>query len=71
MSDTIVTILMPLANESGESRPAKAMRLREDIYVVMGPVPEGETWKFPPGSEVKRKSKIMPNGKEEMVATAP
>lgn len=71
MADAIVTLLMPLANEIGEWRPVKAIRQREDIYVVMGPMPEGEEWKFPPGSEVKRKPKIMPNGKEEMTATAP
>ena len=63
--------MMPLADGSSDWRPVKAMRLREDVYVVMGPVPEGEQWKFPPGSEVRRKAKTMPDGKEEMVAIAP
>jgi hypothetical protein len=71
VADTIVTIYMPLANEAAEYRPVKAVRQREDLYCVLGPVEEGEEWKFPPGSMVKRKARILPNGKEEMVAIAP
>lgn len=70
MADTIVTIYMPLANEVGEYRPVKAVRQREDVYTVIGPVADGEEWQFPPGSLVRRKSKMLPNGKQEMVATA-
>lgn len=66
----MITIYMPLANEPGAWRAVKAIRQREDIYCVVGPVGQGEEWKFPPGSMVRRKLKIMPNGKQEMVATA-
>jgi hypothetical protein len=66
--DAIVTLYMPLANRAAEWRPVKAMRQKEDVYCVIGPVGEGEEWQFPPGSMVRRKPKIMPNGKQEMVA---
>lgn len=71
MADTIVTIYMPLADQVGEYRPVKAVRQREDLYTVVGPMAENEQWQFPPGSEVRRKSRLLPNGKQEMVATAP
>lgn len=70
MADTIVTLYMPLANEVGEYRPVKAVRQREDIYTIIGPVGEGEEWQFPPGSEVRRRARLLPNGKQEMVATS-
>ena len=66
-SEAPVTIYMPLADQS-DWRPVKAIRQREDIYCVLGPMVEDEQWKFPPGSMVRRKPKIMPNGKQEMVA---
>jgi hypothetical protein len=65
-----VTILMPLVNSTESAwKPVQAIRQREDIYCVVGPMAEGEQWKFPPGSMVRRKPKIMPNGKQEMVAS--
>lgn len=70
MSDEApVTIHMPLLNDPGAHRPVKAIRQREDIYCILGPVGEGDEWKFPPGSMVKRKPKIMPDGRQEMVAS--
>lgn len=65
--DAPVTIFVPLVG-SGDWRPAKAIRQREDIYCMVGPMAEDEQWKYPPGTMVRRKAKIMPNGKEEMVA---
>jgi len=67
MSDT-VTIYMPLANQAAEYRAVKAIRQREDIYCVVGPVAAGEEWKFPPGTMIRRKERMLPNGKQEMVA---
>ena len=66
--DVPVTIYVQLADRLGEWRPVKAIRQREDIYCVIGPMPTDEDWKFPPGSMVRRKLKILPNGKQEMVA---
>ena len=62
-----VTIMMPLKS-GAEYRPVQALRQREDIYIVIGPM-EGEEWRFPPGTMVRRKPKIMSDGKQEMVAT--
>ena len=64
-----ITIQMRLMNEPDAWRPVQAIRQREDIYCVIGPVKEGEQWQFPPGTLVRRKRKIMSNGKQEMVAT--
>jgi len=64
-----VTILMPLLNQGTSAwTPVQAIRQREDIYCIVGPMGEGEHWKFPPGSMVRRKPKMMANGKQEMVA---
>ena len=64
-----VTIFMPLVNNPGELRAVQAIRQREDLYVVVGPMPPEEEWQYPPGSMVRRKSKMLPNGKQEMVAS--
>ncbi len=65
-----VTIQMRLMNGGPDAwRPVQAIRQREDIYCVIGPVGEGEKWQFPPGTLVRRKRKMMSNGKQEMVAT--
>ena len=64
-----VTIMVPLLNAgAGAFKPAQALRQREDIYCVSGPMAEGEQWRFPPGSMVRRKPQIMPDGREGMVA---
>lgn len=65
--DAPVTIYMPLADLS-DWRPVKAIRQREDIYCIVGPMAEGETWKYPPGTMVRRKAKVLPSGRREMVA---
>ncbi len=65
-----VTIMMPLKNVGASAyRPVQVLRQREDIYIVIGPMAEGEEWRFPPGTMVRRKPKILPDGREEMVAT--
>ena len=65
-----VTIYMPLLNAPAELRPVQAVRQREDLYVVIGPVADGDEWQFPPGTLVRRNSRLLPNGKQEMVAAA-
>jgi hypothetical protein len=65
-----ITILVPLLNAGASAwKPVQALRQREDIYCIIGPMEEGEQWKFPPGTMVRRKPKTMPDGKQEMVAT--
>jgi hypothetical protein len=67
-SNAPVTIYVPLADRANEWRLARAIHQREDIYCIIGPMAEGEEWKFPPGTMVRRKAKILPSGKQEMVA---
>jgi hypothetical protein len=65
-----ITLFMPLLNAGAAAyKPVQALRQREDIYCIIGPMGEGEQWKFPPGSMVRRSPKIMPDGRQEMVAT--
>ncbi len=40
-------------------RPRK---LGDDVYHVVGPVPEGEAWEFPPGSIVRVQVKQLSDG---------
>lgn len=48
------TIYVPLLNEGTDVwRPVEATRLAEDLYLILGVVPEDETWAFPPGSTVR------------------
>ena len=65
--DAPVTIYVPLADMS-DWRPVKAIRQREDIYCILGPMAEGDEWKFPPGTMVRRKPKVLPTGRREMAA---
>lgn len=66
--DIPVTIYVPLADRAGEWRPVKAIRQREDVYCILGPMPMDEDWKYPPGSMVRRTPKTLPNGHQQMVA---
>jgi hypothetical protein len=46
------TIYMPLLDEGTDVwRPVRASR-DGDVFTVLGPMPEEETWQFPPDSRV-------------------
>jgi hypothetical protein len=48
-----VTIYMPLLDEGTEVwRPVQAEAQSSNAYLILGPMPEGEAWAFPPGSVV-------------------
>jgi hypothetical protein len=48
------TIHIALLGEGTEVwRPVQAERIGPDLYFVLGPVPDGEEWAFPPGSLVR------------------
>ena len=65
-----ITLMMPLLEAGANAyKPVQALRQREDIYCVIGPMAEGEKWRFPPGTMVRRKPKTMSDGRQEMVAT--
>ena len=43
-------------------RPVEAEELGSGRYRTLGPVPEDETWEFPPGSVVGVEMKTLMNG---------
>ena len=51
-------------------RPVEAERLADGRYKVLGPVPEGELWQFPPGSIVSVQLKRLSGGDALVAADA-
>ncbi len=48
------TIYMYLPEEAVDVwRPVQAEKVGASLYRVVGPLPEGEVWEFPPGSVVR------------------
>jgi hypothetical protein len=43
-------------------RPVEAEELESGRYRILGPVPEDETWEFPPGSIVRVEMKRLMHG---------
>lgn len=57
------TIYMYLPDELVDVwRPVRAEKLGADLYRVLGPVPDGEVWQFPPGSVVRVQTKRLEGG---------
>jgi hypothetical protein len=51
-------------------RPVEARYVREDQYVLAGPVPEDEVWEFQPGETVRCRAQTFQSGATELVAFA-
>jgi hypothetical protein len=49
-------------------RPVDAEHVREDEYLLCGPIPEGEVWEFQPGDVVHCRKRTLSNGSTELVA---
>jgi hypothetical protein len=65
------TIYMPLVGEGTEVwRPVAASRLAEHVYVILGAMPDDETWAFPPGSRVRCETRRFGAGPQELVAVS-
>ena len=47
-------------------RPIDAERLGPDIFRVIGPVPDGETWAFQPGEVVRCQKRKLSDGTHEV-----
>jgi hypothetical protein len=48
------TIYVPLLDEGTDVwRPVEATRLAENVYIVLGVMPDDEAWAFPPDSRVR------------------
>lgn len=69
------TIYMRLVDEGSDAwRPVDAERRPDGSFQVLGPVPDGETWAFPPGvvvrCEVRRLSGNGGQSTDSMVVVA-
>jgi hypothetical protein len=52
MTTRIATVYVFLLDQGTEVwRPVSA-RCDGDVFIILGPMPEGERWQFPPGSRV-------------------
>jgi hypothetical protein len=43
-------------------RPAEAIKIDVNIYRLCGPVPDGEVWKFQPGTHVRCEERWFSGG---------
>jgi hypothetical protein len=51
-------------------RPAAARHLRDDLYVLCGPIPEDEVWEFQPGEVVRCEERGFAGGARGLTAVA-
>jgi hypothetical protein len=70
MSETdVANIHVELLDEGTQVwRPAKARRLANDLYQLLGPVPEDEVWAFQPGDVVRCRRQTFADGTAGPVA---
>jgi len=65
------TVHMPLLDEGTEVwRPVEAFRLAEGVYIILGAMPDDETWAFPPGSQVRCEPRRLHSEANRLAATA-
>jgi len=66
---TVQMIYMPLLNENAIVwAPVQAENLGDDLFRVLGPMPEDEEWKFAAGSVVKAHLTRFSGGEEGIAA---
>lgn len=64
-------IYVPLLDEGTDVlRPVEATRLAENVYMILGVVPDDETWAFPSGSRVRCEPRRAPGETSLLVAMA-
>jgi hypothetical protein len=49
-------------------RPVEAKELPDDGFELLGPLPQGEQWKFPPGSVVRCEMRTFESGERHLAA---
>jgi len=51
-------------------RPVEATRLADNVYMILGVLPDDETWAFPPGSRVRCEPRRAQDETDRLVAMA-
>ncbi len=51
-------------------RPVEATRLAENVYTILGVIPDDEAWAFPPGSRVRCEPRRTQGEADRLVAIA-
>ena len=68
---SLATIYVALLNEGTDVwKPVTAEHLHDDVFRVIGSMPEDEQWAFPPGSVVSAARKVFRDGSYGTVAVA-
>ena len=49
-------------------RPVEALPIGNDIFLLQGQIPSGESWQFPPGTQVRCKEHVFAGGEHGLVA---
>jgi len=64
-------IYVALVDEGTKTwRPAQARAVAANEFEILGVVPEGEVWEFPPGTRVRCKEQQFASGETALVAFA-
>ena len=49
-------------------RPVEAQPIGNDVFLLQGQIPSGESWQFTPGTQVRCKEHIFAGGEHGLVA---
>jgi hypothetical protein len=66
-SHTIIYVAL-LEEGTQAWRPVTAAVLGKDVFLIHGPVPEGELWQFEPGCSVRCEQYVFSDGMQGLVA---
>jgi len=68
----MATVFMPLLQEGTDAwRPVEVIPLEGAEYRVEGPMPDGEIWKFAPGSLIQIRWKKFADGRRRLIPKGP
>jgi hypothetical protein len=66
---TVREIYVALLGEGTEVwRPVNAQPIGNDVFLLQGQIPNGESWEFSPGTQVRCKEHIFASGELGLVA---
>ena len=65
----LAEIFVALLDEGTDCwRPVAAQRLGENLFLIVGAIPEGEIWQFRPGQTVRCADHVFSDGSRGQVA---